>query len=226
MEKEQSGTEEEWGEFDLMMRVLSAPRWNGFSPAICADVSTADWCEGMGVSFLLCPSTHLSIWFSALSFIHHHQQVFPFLLHPLTLFPHRYSCFLQLLNPFCPSVCWTAVSQKAANPPSRFSIKRTWRWSTESLKWYEEWKNGLTKAFMSEKSSWMMKGFLDLCDACHEMDLSNATFPPMFSSASHFYCSFHFNQGFHTIPTSSHPPPLQSVLLPVTLILLWRLLAG
>lgn len=141
MEKEQSGTEEEWGEFDLMMRVLSASCWNGFSPAICADVSTADWCEGSGVSFLLCPSIHLSIWFSALSFIHHHQQVFPFLLPPLTVFPHRYSYFLQFLNPLCPSVCWTAVSQKAAHPPSRFSIKRTWRWATDSIKWCEEWKN-------------------------------------------------------------------------------------
>lgn len=207
--------------------------WGSYQP--CAEMvfhlpyvrMWAQWIDVVCVwgGFLLCPSIHLSICFSALSSIHH-RQVFPVLLHPFRFSPYHYSCFLQFLNPFCPSVCWTAVSQKAAHPPSRFSIQRTWRWTTESIKWCEERHNGFTKALMSEKSLWMMKGFLDLYDTCHEMDMSNATLQPMFSSASHFYCSFHFNQGFHTIPTSSHPPPLQSVLLPVTLILLWRLLAG
>lgn len=41
-ENEHWKTEEEWRQRDLMMRVLSGPRSNGFSPAVCVYVSEVD----------------------------------------------------------------------------------------------------------------------------------------------------------------------------------------
>lgn len=161
----------------------------------------------------------------------------PFIISRCFLFPSPINCFSPLLllvsavfEPFCPSICWTAMSQKAAHPPSRFSIKRTWKRTTESIKWCENGHMGSQNYLSWAKNPYKWwKGFY-ICALCvmrwtWAMQLSTHD-SAMFSSASHFYCSLHFNQGFHMIPTSSHPAPLQSVLLPVTLILLWRLLAG
>lgn len=207
------------------MRVLSALGWNCFSPAVCVWVRVR-WIDGgEGCRFLLCPNIHFSIFFSAL---HSSSAGVSFFLHPLTVFPHRYSCFLQHFEPLLPQHSWD-MSQEAAHPPSRFSVKITWRRTTESIKRCGKGQMGSPKYL-----SWSKPRMNDervsvfVCyvswDGPEQGNCPHMTLPC--SSASHFDCSLHFHQSFHMIPTSSHPPPLQSVSLPVTLILLRRLLAG
>lgn len=111
---------------------------------------------GVGRRFVLCLNIHFSVCFSAL---HSSSAGVSFFLHPLTVFPHRYSCSLQHLNPFCPSIWWTCHRKLPTLPPD--SLLRTNRFTKVLL--------------MGEKPLWMMKGFLYLCVMCPEMDLSNAT---------------------------------------------------
>lgn len=143
-----------------------------------------------------------------------------FFLHPLTVSPTVTPVFFSFWTPCnTPASVGQQYLRKLPNFPADSLLSVHWKWTTESIKWCG--KGGMVHKGSAHgwKILRTIKGFLYLC--CVSWDgLEQCNCP------SHFYCFLHFNQGFHTIPPSSHPPPLQSVSLPVTLILLWRLLTG